>query len=201
MRQVNLGVSAGNHAALALYERLGFVAFGVERGFLLLDGVLYDEVQMACVLADRFVLRRAHSADAAAAAACVRAAYARWVPIIGREPAPMTQDYAALVAQGRTFVAEVDGKIAGVLVLEVNGESFVLDNVAVAPAFAGRGIGQALLRLAEHEARRAGFRSIELYTNELMQDNLERYRRIGYVETARREEHGFRRVFMRKPLL
>lgn len=50
VRQVTLGVNAANAPALALYERMGFLPYGVERGFLLVDGVLHDEVLMACAL-------------------------------------------------------------------------------------------------------------------------------------------------------
>lgn len=50
VRQVNLGVNAANSAAIALYEGLGFVAFGLERGFMLLNGELHDEVHMARLL-------------------------------------------------------------------------------------------------------------------------------------------------------
>lgn len=46
LRQVYLGVNAQNVAALALYEAMGFASFGVERGFMLLDGELHDEVHM-----------------------------------------------------------------------------------------------------------------------------------------------------------
>lgn len=38
-------------------------------------------------------LRRATAADAANVRALARAAYAKWVPLIGREPIPMTADY------------------------------------------------------------------------------------------------------------
>lgn len=49
-RQVNLGVNAANHAALGLYRQLGFEQFGLEPGFMLLDGVLQDEIHMVCRL-------------------------------------------------------------------------------------------------------------------------------------------------------
>jgi hypothetical protein len=42
-------------------------------------------------------LRRAVAADAAAVRALTRAAYAKWVPLIGREPKPMGADYEAAV--------------------------------------------------------------------------------------------------------
>lgn len=200
VRQVVLGVNAANAVARALYERLGFVPFGLERGFLRHDGVLHDEVHMACVLAERWTLRRAVAADAAAVAACVRDAYARWVPVIGREPAPMGVDHAAVIARGTSFVAEVRGGVAGVLVLDGGAGDFSIENVAVAPAAAGRGLGAALLRLAEHEARRVGAGAVQLYTHEKMEANLALYHRLGYVETARRIDQGYPRVFMRKAL-
>jgi ribosomal protein S18 acetylase RimI-like enzyme len=52
VRQVNLGVNTQNHAALALYRRVGFEVYGTEREYLLVDGVLHDEYQMVCRLHD-----------------------------------------------------------------------------------------------------------------------------------------------------
>ena len=48
VRQVNLGVHAHNAPALALYLGLGFEAFGLERGCMVVDGRDVDEVHMAC---------------------------------------------------------------------------------------------------------------------------------------------------------
>jgi ribosomal protein S18 acetylase RimI-like enzyme len=62
------------------------------------------------------------------------------------------------------------------------------------------GLGGALLRHAETEARRAGFDSVYLYTHERMSENLALYSRIGYVEYDRRSQGDFSLVFMRKPL-
>lgn len=49
LRQVILGVNAANTAALALYTAAGFTPFGLERGCMIVDGVLEDEVHMVCV--------------------------------------------------------------------------------------------------------------------------------------------------------
>jgi ribosomal protein S18 acetylase RimI-like enzyme len=46
VRQVTLAVTAGNAAAVALYESMGFNLFGYEPGALLVDGVLHDEIQL-----------------------------------------------------------------------------------------------------------------------------------------------------------
>ncbi|MDA8443524.1 GNAT family N-acetyltransferase [Paracidovorax valerianellae] len=48
VRQVNLGVTASNTAAVELYRALGFVTYGVERDYLCVDGRYHDEYQMAC---------------------------------------------------------------------------------------------------------------------------------------------------------
>ena len=53
VRQLTLGVNAHNDAALALYEAHGFVRCGLEPGFLLVDGVLHDEIHMVRFLDSR----------------------------------------------------------------------------------------------------------------------------------------------------
>jgi RimJ/RimL family protein N-acetyltransferase len=49
-RQVNLGVNAANAPAIALYRATGFEPFGLERGFMIVDGVTQDEIHMVCVI-------------------------------------------------------------------------------------------------------------------------------------------------------
>jgi RimJ/RimL family protein N-acetyltransferase len=51
--QVTLGVNTANTAAIRLYESLGFEQFGLERGFLRVDGVLHDELHMVLTLTSR----------------------------------------------------------------------------------------------------------------------------------------------------
>jgi RimJ/RimL family protein N-acetyltransferase len=50
---VGLSVSVRSHAAIRLYQRLGFVQWGLEPGALILDGHAYDEIHMAAVLDKR----------------------------------------------------------------------------------------------------------------------------------------------------
>jgi ribosomal protein S18 acetylase RimI-like enzyme len=145
-------------------------------------------------------IRLGTTADAAEARAVTRAAYARWVPVIGREPAPMSADLAPLAEVGALRIAEEDGRAVGVLVLVPHPDHLVLESVAVAPDAQGRGIGSALLDAAEHEALAAGLPEIRLYTHERMTDNIARYEHRGYVETRRATEDGFRRVFLTKRL-
>jgi ribosomal protein S18 acetylase RimI-like enzyme len=146
-------------------------------------------------------LRPAAPSDAEAVAALVDAAYGHYVERIGRPPGPMTDDYGEVIRTCDVTVAsDPDGAVVGALVLAVTDEGFAVENVAVHPAHQGRGLGRALLELAEAEARRAGFDSLYLYTHEKMSENLALYARIGYVEYERRSEKGLARVFMRKQL-
>lgn len=145
-------------------------------------------------------LRPATGEDAASVAALVHAAYEHYVERLGMLPRPMTDDYAEIIATNQVTVAESDGELAGIIVLAITGEGFLVDNVAVHPAYRGRGVGKALLAHAEAEAQRAGFDSIYLYTHEMMTENLAIYTKLGYVEYDRRSQGDFSLVYMRKQL-
>jgi GNAT superfamily N-acetyltransferase len=133
--------------------------------------------------------------------ALVRAAYAPYVARIGREPMPMGDDYRARIAAGEAWVLTgEDGALLGVLVLVDEPDALLLDNVAVAEGERGKGHGHRLIAFAESEAVRRGYRTLRLFTNVKMTENIDRYRRLGFVETHRAGEHGFARVFMAKRL-
>ena len=51
LRQITLGVNTENAAAIALYKSAGFEPFGLERGFMRVDGVLHDELHMVLTIA------------------------------------------------------------------------------------------------------------------------------------------------------
>ncbi len=145
-------------------------------------------------------LRLALPADLPAIESVVQSAYAPYVARIGRKPGPMLDDYGSLIAGGHVHVLELDGAVHGLIVLVPQRDSLLLDNIAVAPSGQGKGLGRRLLEFAEDRARAGGFGAITLYTNEAMVENVGLYGRIGYVETHRGEERGFRRVYMRKVL-
>lgn len=145
-------------------------------------------------------IRPATPDDRAAIEAIVEAAYAIYVPRIGRRPMPMDDDYAARIAAGEAHVLEQDGAVLGVLVLEHEEDAMLIDNVAVRQDAQGRGLGARLLDFAEEAALAAGYARVRLFTNVAMTENIARYLRRGYVETHRGGESGFRRVFMEKRL-
>jgi ribosomal protein S18 acetylase RimI-like enzyme len=147
------------------------------------------------------MIRLAEPADRAAIETIVRAAYAVYIPRIGKPPGPMLDDYTRLIADGAVSVIEEAGEeIAALIVLRPKPDHLLLDNIAVRPDRQGSGFGRALIEHAEREAARLGFAEIRLYTHEKMTENIALYTRISFVETGRRNDGGYDRVFMTKTL-
>lgn len=145
-------------------------------------------------------IRAARLDDAPDLAALTRAAYGMYIERIGREPAPMQADYDRLIRREVVWVLDRAGRTRGVIVMWPRGDHLFIENVAVHPDDQGHGLGRELMAFADEHARRLELRAIELYTNEAMTENVAFYGRLGFIETDRRDEDGFRRVFMRKTL-
>ena len=147
-----------------------------------------------------FTLRRAVAADAAAVRALVRDTYAKWVPVIGREPKPMTANYDTAVRLNRVDLAHVEGELAGLIETIDRSDHLLIENVAVAPQRHGQGFGRALMAHAETVARAAGYREVRLYTNQRFEANVQLYLRLGYtIDREETSELGVT-VYMSKPL-
>lgn len=143
-------------------------------------------------------LRPATLADEPAIRACAEAAYARYIPAIGRRPAPMDADFARQIVAGQTYVAQASGQIQGYLTCYPDGPGLHLESVAVLPSAAGQGIGKALIAHCEGLALAADLPTVHLYTNAKMAENLTLYPHLGYRQTDRRTENGFDRVYFSK---
>jgi ribosomal protein S18 acetylase RimI-like enzyme len=142
-------------------------------------------------------IRLARAGDASQIGEIARAAYAKYVPKIGREPAPMAEDFAAAIARGSAVVIEAEGVVRGFLIGWPEPDGYFIESVAVDPLAQGHGLGRKLLDHAARQARALGLRAMRLYTNVAMTENLALYRHIGFVETHRAMENGFDRVYMR----
>jgi ribosomal protein S18 acetylase RimI-like enzyme len=143
-------------------------------------------------------VRLATPADLPVIRDIVTAAYTRYLDRMDRPPAPMLADYAAEVESGRLWVA--GAPVTGLVELIENADSLHIANVAVHPAAQGTGLGRRLMEFAEEQARQRGLARLDLYTHEVMTENQAIYARLGYRETARRTEDGYRRVYMDKIL-
>ena len=145
-------------------------------------------------------LRLAVAEDAAAIAYCVCQAFVHYIPRIGKQPAPMLDDYRALVETGVVTVACQNATIVGVLVLSETDEGFCIETIAVLPGAQRAGVGTSLLSFAENAAKQSGYTSIYLSTHRLMVESQAVYAHLGYVEFDRRIVNGFDRIFVRKQL-
>jgi GNAT superfamily N-acetyltransferase len=145
-------------------------------------------------------IRLAAPDDLEAVRRCVDAAFTPYVARIGKPPAPMLQDYAALIGKGRIHVLEGPKGLVGMLVSEPHADHLFVDTIAIDPAHHGKGFGRTLMSFAETEARRLGLLEIRLYTHERMTETLPFYSALGFVETRRPVEDGYARVYLRKAL-
>jgi len=126
-------------------------------------------------------LKLATSEDAPAITALVRAAYAKWVPLIGREPLPMTVDYADAVTRHRfDLLTEMDTLVA-LIETDVRPDHLWIENIAVHPQHQGRGLGRQLLAHAETLA--AALPELRLVTNGAFVANIRLYQAVGYAIT------------------
>lgn len=145
-------------------------------------------------------IRQARSEDRDGIVACVNAAYAKYVPRMGKKPAPMLADYAELIARRVVHVIGSPSAIRGVVVYFPAVDHYFLENVAVDPAHQGAGLGHTLMEFVEARAGAGGYHEIRLYTHERMTENIVYYQKLGYIEVERRFEDGYHRVFFRKAL-
>lgn len=147
------------------------------------------------------MIRLAGPDDRHAVEEIVTAAYVHYVERIGKPPAPMLDDYGALIGADQVHVLEEnDRTVAAIIVLLPQADHLLLDNIAVRPGRQGRGLGRQMIAFAEDETRRLGFVELRLYTHEKMTENIALYTRLGFAETGRGQERGYERVFMRKAL-
>ena len=77
-----------------------------------------------------------------------------------------------MIRTSQVHVAEREQRILGAIPeLLVTDEGFLLDSIAVDPSAQGTGVGRQLFEFAEQEAKRHGYDSLYLMTNEKMTEN------------------------------
>jgi GNAT superfamily N-acetyltransferase len=149
-------------------------------------------------LAPNIEIRPAVPADSEAIRSLTRAAYAKWVALIGREPLPMQADYERAVAEHTIDLLVVDGALAGLVETILRPDHLWIENVAVAPERQGRGFGRLLLAHAEKRAVEAGRFEIRLQTNQAFAANLALYAKLTYAIDRTEPFRGGMLVHMRK---
>jgi GNAT superfamily N-acetyltransferase len=143
-------------------------------------------------------LRRARHEDADLVREIVRGAYARWVPVIGREPMPMRVDYAKAIQKHGIDLLLLEGDPAGLIETKLESDHLWIENVAVRPEKQGRGLGRRLLAWAEELAAEAALTELRLLTNEAFADNVSLYQRLDYRIDRREPFMGGITLYMSK---
>src|ERR1700682_6474346 len=126
--------------------------------------------------------RRATCADVSTVREITRAAYSKWVPVIGREPKPMTANYVQAVADHVVDLFEEAGRPIALIEVIPKPSHLLIENVAVLPDRHGNGIGGLLLERAETIARSFGLSELRLYTNAKFSTNISFYACRGFEE-------------------
>jgi GNAT superfamily N-acetyltransferase len=145
-------------------------------------------------------IRRAGPADAADIRELTRSAYAKWVPLIGREPIPMAADYDRAVREHMIDLLIVDARLVALIETVSKADHLLIENLAVAPPFQGRGYGRLLLDHAERLAASLRLPELRLYTNQLFVTNIELYGQLGYAIDREEPFIGGVKVHMSKPV-
>ena len=145
-------------------------------------------------------IRPAEPREAESIRTIVRAAYAKWVPLIGREPMPMRADYEQALTKHQFDLAVEDAQIRGLIETLAHDDHIWIENVAVAPEAQGQGIGQLLFAHIERRAVEAGLPQLRLLTNGAFEGNLTLYRRLGFATDRVEEFMGGTAVYMSKTL-
>jgi GNAT superfamily N-acetyltransferase len=143
-------------------------------------------------------IRPAVPADAEAILRLTRAAYAKWVALIGREPLPMKADYQRAVAEHMIDLLIDSGALAGVIETILRPDHLWIENVAVAPERQGQGYGRLLLAHAEKRAVEAQRFEIRLQTNQAFAANLALYAKLAYAIDRTEPFRGGMLVYMSK---
>jgi GNAT superfamily N-acetyltransferase len=156
---------------------------------------------MAQTFPERAHIRRARPADAAAVRDLTRSAYAKWVPLIGREPVPMAADHERAVREHMVDLLFIGAGLVGLIETVREADHLLIENVAVSPPYQGRGYGRRLLAHAERLAASLGLPELRLYTNERFSANVELYGRLGYTVDREEPFMGGFKIHMSKRLV
>lgn len=140
-------------------------------------------------------IERARPDDAIVLAACIDAAYAKY-RAQGMNLPPVSDGVADDIQHNHVWVARLDGRVCGGLILVLDSAKAYLRNVAVLPEYGGQGIARRLIETAVRAARKAGCQVMCLTTHRGMPDNVALYRHLGWDVVGSEGD----RVFMEQDL-
>jgi len=103
--------------------------------------------------------------DVEAVTGLTRSAYAKWEPLIGREPLPIKTDFVGALRKHRIDILYLGPHMASLVETIRRDDDVLIENVAVAPRFQKRAYGRRMVAHAELPAWQSGLAYVRLYTN------------------------------------
>lgn len=129
------------------------------------------------------MMRPAGKEDLGSVTDCIAAAYSAFQTTIPDLP-PVLDGIGDAIDDGRVWLVEDASGVAGVLILKLGRDHAVLENVAVTPRSAGKGLGRVLIDQALTVLRDHGCAELRLNTHASMTGNVAMYERLGWKITA-----------------
>jgi GNAT superfamily N-acetyltransferase len=139
-------------------------------------------------------LRALASADAAVAAALIRAAFAEMSAPVDPPPSALrktAESVAGTIASGGGACAHAGEALVGVVLWAEKDAGLYVTRLSVRPDWRGRGIARALMGMAEAEARRRALPRMHLSTRLVLADNRRLFAACGFEERQKHAHPGY----------
>ena len=127
-----------------------------------------------------FHIQRGTTEDVDLISDFTRAAYAKWIPLIGREPLPMAADYETALRQHRFDLLYKTNALAALIETIARSDHLHIQNLCVSPKFQRLGLGSQLLNYAQDMAVGENLPALRLDTNKFFTGNVDLYLRHGF---------------------
>ena len=140
------------------------------------------------------------------ALAVIHAAFEQYRGVIRPESGALSETVESLAARletGMLLAVEQGGRIVACTFAQPKGDALYFDRLAVHPSARGLGLARRLIEAVGAEARTRGLARISLGVRIALADNVAFFRRMGFVEVARKAHLGFSEptsLDMEKPL-
>ena len=157
-------------------------------------------------MTDRIAVRAAQTADAAAIAAVIAAAFEQYRGRLDPPSAAYRETPEAIARElaagsGAILAEDTGAALACVMTKQVDDDLY-FGRLAVLPAARGRGLARRLVAAVETDASRRGLAGVRLGVRIALVENQQLFAALGYVEISRAAHLGFDHptyLTMRKP--
>jgi ribosomal protein S18 acetylase RimI-like enzyme len=133
---------------------------------------------------DEIKIRWAEACDVLAIVRVINAAFRAAESFFIERDRISDETLQPMLEKGNFLLAEDAGGLAGCVLVQLRGERAYFGLLAVDPGRQHRGLGRRLIDEAEHYARAARCRAMDIRIVNLRAELPPFYRRLGYVETG-----------------